>query len=56
MTMIDRKRLIADTGKLLMKGTIKAKVVDISSDDTENWIEIDDPNFVSHNQSGGGAE
>ena len=50
MQIQDRKRLVADYGKLLTNGNVKAKVVDISVEDVENWTEIDDPTLIIQHQ------
>lgn len=46
MTVIDRKRIIADTGKLITNGQLKAKCIDCATEDISLWTEIDDPNYV----------
>lgn len=47
MTVIDRKRIIADIGKLVTNGNTKGKCVDVAPEDVSLWTEIDDPNYIA---------
>lgn len=43
MTIKNLKRLIADEGKILTNGKIKASVVDVPEEKADEWNEIDNP-------------
>lgn len=42
MQKINRIRLIADEGKILVNGDNKGYVVDISEEESMLWVEVDD--------------
>ena len=42
MQKINRIRLIADEGKILVNGNKKGYVVDINIEDVDLWIEVND--------------
>lgn len=41
MQVITRYRLIADEGKILVKGNLKGSVIDCSEEDKDSWKEED---------------
>ncbi len=41
MKTVEMVRLIADEGKVLVKGDVEATCVDTFAEDKENWSEVD---------------